>query len=678
MSAARHPSAKARAQQLREAIARADYEYYVLAAPSLPDAEYDRTFRELQALEQAHPDLVTADSPTQRVGGAVRSDLQKVRHAVPMLSIRTETDAGPDGARAFDARVRRELRLNDADPPVEYSAELKFDGLAINLRYEHGILVRAATRGDGEEGEDVTPNARTIRAVPLRLGGSHAAVIEVRGEVFLRRKEFELINERQREAGHKVFVNPRNAAAGFLRQLDAKATASRPLSFYAYGLGEVIGWQVPPTHSGLLDALAAMGVPVAEQRRVARGAEDLVAFHAEVAAQRDRLPFDIDGVVYKVNRLELQRELGFVSREPRWAVAHKYPAQEELTQVTGIDVQVGRTGKITPVARLAPVFVGGVTVSNATLHNEDYIRSLGLMIGDTVIVRRAGDVIPQVVSVLPDRRPKGARVFAMPTACPVCGSHVAREEGEKDLRCTGGLVCPAQRKQALLHFAGRRALDVEGLGDKLVEQLVDEGLVRTPADLFKLGLGTIAALERMAEKSAANLVASLERARSTTLERFIYALGIRHVGESTARDLARHFGSLEAVMEASEDELLQVPDVGPVVAASIVRFFAEPHNREVVEQLRAAGVHWPEGKRRHRAVGALAGKTVVLTGTLPHWTRDEARERIEAAGGKVSGSVSKKTDYVVAGDEAGSKLDKARELGVPVIDEAQLKSMLEN
>jgi DNA ligase (NAD+) len=678
MSAARHPSAKARAQQLREAIARADFEYYVLAAPSLPDAEYDRMFRELQALEQAHPDLVTADSPTQRVGGAVRSDLPKVRHAVPMLSIRTETDAGPDGARAFDSRVRRELGLNDADPPVEYSAELKFDGLAINLRYEHGILVRAATRGDGEEGEDVTPNARTIRAVPLRLGGSHAAVIEVRGEVFLRRKEFELINERQREAGHKVFVNPRNAAAGFLRQLDAKATASRPLSFYAYGLGEVVGWHVPPTHSGLLDALAAMGVPVAEQRRVARGAEDLVAFHAEIAAQRDRLPFDIDGVVYKVNRLELQRELGFVSREPRWAVAHKYPAQEELTQVTGIDVQVGRTGKITPVARLAPVFVGGVTVSNATLHNQDYIRSLGLMIGDTVIVRRAGDVIPQVVSVLPDRRPKGALAFAMPTACPVCGSKVAREEGEKDLRCTGGLVCPAQRKQALLHFAGRRALDVEGLGDKLVEQLVDEGLVRTPADLFKLGLGTIAALERMAEKSAANLVASLERARRTTLERFIYALGIRHVGESTARDLARQFGSLEAVMEASENELLQVPDVGPVVAASIVRFFAEPHNREVVEQLRAAGVHWPEGKRQHRAVGALAGMTVVLTGTLPHWTRDEAREQIEAAGGKVSGSVSKKTDYVVAGDEAGSKLDKARELGVPVIDEAQLKSMLGN
>jgi DNA ligase (NAD+) len=678
MSAASRGSPGARARWLREQIARADYEYYVLASPNLPDAEYDRLFRELQALEQAHPDLLTPDSPTQRVGGAVRSDLPKVRHAVPMLSIRTETDAGPNGARAFDARVRRELKLGDDDPPVEYCLELKFDGLAVNLRYEHGVLARAATRGDGEEGEDVTPNARTIRPIPLRLKDVDAAVIEVRGEVFLRRREFEQINERQREAGDKVFVNPRNAAAGFLRQLDAKSTASRPLSFYAYGLGEVVGWRTPTTHGAVLDALAAMGVPVASERRVVLGADALVAFHAEIAAQRDRLPFDIDGVVYKVNRLDLQRELGFVSREPRWAVAHKYPAQEELTQVTGIDVQVGRTGKITPVARLAPVFVGGVTVSNATLHNEDYIRSLGLMIGDTVIVRRAGDVIPQIVSVLPDRRPRDATSFAMPGACPVCGSSVMREEGEKDLRCTGGLFCPAQRKQALLHFAGRRALDIEGLGEKLVDQLVDEGLVKTPADLFKLGLGSIAGLERMAEKSAANILAALERARSTTLERFIYALGIRHVGESTARDLARHFGSLDAVMEASEDELLQVADVGPVVAASVARFFAERHNREVVEQLRAAGVHWKEGRAAPRVASSLAGKTFVLTGTLPNWTRDEAKERIEAAGGKVAGSVSKKTDFVVAGAEAGSKLDKAVELGVTVIDETGLKTMLED
>ncbi len=677
MPPARQDSASQRARRLRDQIARADHDYYVLDAPSIPDAEYDRLFRELQELEAAHPALVAPDSPTQRVGGAVRSDLPKVRHAIPMLSIRTETDAGPNGARAFDARVRRELGLTADDPPIEYSAELKFDGLAVNLRYEHGVLVRAATRGDGEVGEDVTPNARTIRAIPLRLHGVDAPVLEVRGEVFLRRRDFEQINERQREAGDKVFVNPRNAAAGFLRQLDAGVTASRPLSFYAYGVGDVSGWTPPSTHSAMLDTLASFGVPVAAERRVAGGADDLVAFHADIAARRDRLPFDIDGVVYKVNPLELQRQLGFVSREPRWAVAHKYPAQEELTQVTGIDVQVGRTGKITPVARLAPVFVGGVTVSNATLHNEDYIRSLGLMIGDTVIIRRAGDVIPQVVSVLPERRPKNARAFAMPLACPVCGSSVAREEGEKDLRCTGGLFCPAQRKQALLHFAGRRALDIEGLGDKLVEQLVDAELVRTPADLFKLGLGALAGLERMAEKSAANVLAALERARSTTLERFIYALGIRHVGESTARDLARHFGSLDAVMDATEEELLQVTDVGPVVAASIARFFAEPHNREVVEQLRAAGVQWPEVAPQRASAGALTGRTFVLTGTLPNWTRDEAKDRIEAAGGKVAGSVSKKTDYVVAGSEAGSKLDKARQLGIPIIDETHLRTMLE-
>jgi DNA ligase (NAD+) len=666
-----------RARRLREQIARADHEYYVLAAPTLPDAEYDRLFRELQSLEAAHPELVTPDSPTQRVAGAARSDLPKVRHAVPMLSIRTETDAGPNGARAFDTRIRRELGLDDADAPVEYCAELKFDGLAVNLRYEAGVLVGAATRGDGEVGEDITPNVRTVRAIPLRLGGEPAQVLEIRGEVFLRRRDFEQINERQREAGEKVFVNPRNAAAGFLRQLDARVTATRPLSFYAYGLGEVVGWSTPATHSGVLDALATMGVPVASMRRVARGADALVAFHAEVAGLRDTLAFDIDGVVYKVNRIDLQRQLGFVSREPRWAVAHKYPAQEELTVVTGIDVQVGRTGKITPVARLAPVFVGGVTVSNATLHNEDYIHSLGLMIGDTVIVRRAGDVIPQVVSVLADRRPADARAFVMPESCPVCGSSVLREEAEKDLRCTGGLFCPAQRKQALLHFAGRRALDIEGLGDRLVEQLVDEGLVKTPADLFKLGVGTIAGLDRMADRSAGNVIAALERARSTTLARFVYALGIRHVGEATARDLALHFGSLDALLAAGEDQLLRVPDVGPVVAASIARFFAEPHNREVIEQLRAAGVHWTEGPAQRRTVGALDGKTFVLTGALPNWTREEARERIEAAGGKVVGSVSKKTDFVVAGADAGSKLDKATQLGVTIVDEAQLKSMVE-
>jgi DNA ligase (NAD+) len=673
----------ARAAELRQLVERYNRAYYEQDAPLVPDAEYDRLFRELQAIEAEHPELQAPDSPTLRVGGKARSDLPAVRHAVPMLSIRTETDAGEGGALAFDARIRRELKLGPDDPAVEYAAELKFDGIAISLRYETGVLVRAATRGDGEVGEDVTPNVRTIRSIPLRLRTRDApAVLEVRGEVFMRRDEFERLNERQRAADEKVFVNPRNATAGFVRQLDSTVTASRPLSFYAYGLGEVDGWELPQTQSAILDALAALGVPVSDHRTVAHGAageHGLLAFHAQVAQQRDKLPFDIDGVVYKVNRLDLQRQLGFVSREPRWAVAHKFPAQEELTRVLGIDVQVGRTGKLTPVAKLAPVFVGGVTVSNATLHNEDFVRTLGVHVGDTVTVRRAGDVIPQVVAVLVDRRPRGAAPFSMPSQCPVCGSAVVRDEAEKDHRCSGGLFCPAQRKQALLHFAGRRALDLEGLGDKLVDQLVDADLVHTPADLFRLDLATLAALERMAEKSAANLLAALERARSTTLERFVYALGIRHVGESTARDLARHFGSLDALMRAGEDELLEVTDVGPVVADSVARFFAEPHNREVIRQLREAGVTWAEGPGaavRGAPAGRLAGRTFVLTGTLPVWTRDEAKERIETAGGKVSASVSKKTDYVVAGSDAGSKLARANELGVAVIDEAQLRELL--
>ncbi|HRZ02286.1 MAG TPA: NAD-dependent DNA ligase LigA [Burkholderiaceae bacterium] len=667
--------AAARAAELRGAIARADHEYYVLAAPRLPDAEYDRLFAELAALEAAHPELRTPDSPTQRVGGAPRADLPKVRHAVPMLSIRTETDASPAGADAFDARIRRELELTPEDAPVEYAAELKFDGLALNLRYEHGVLVQAATRGDGEVGEDVTPNVRTIRAIPLRLQLDPAPpVLEVRGEVFMRRADFERLNERQRAAGEKIYVNPRNAASGFLRQLDPGITAQRPLSFYAYGLGEVQGWALPASHSATLDALAAMGVAVSDHRATVQGAAGLREFHARVAAERDALPFDIDGVVYKVNSFDRQRRLGFVSREPRWAVAHKYPAQEMLTTVQDIEVQVGRTGKLTPVARLAPVFVGGVTVSNATLHNEDFIAQLGLMIGDTVTVRRAGDVIPEIVGVLPERRPPEARAFVMPAHCPVCGSAAVRDEGEKDTRCTGGLYCPAQRKQALLHFAGRRALDIEGLGDKLVEQLVDAGLVHTPADLFRLNADTLAGLERMGQKSAENLVAALARARSTQLARFVYALGIRHVGEATARDLARHFGSLEALIAADVQGLLEVRDVGPVVAESIAAFFAEPHNREVIAALRAEGVHWSEA-RTERAAGPLAGMTLVLTGTLPSLSRDEASALIEAAGGKVSGSVSKKTHFVVAGAEAGSKLEKARSLGVTVIDEAGLRAL---
>jgi DNA ligase (NAD+) len=673
----------ARAAELRATIQHHDHCYYVLDAPEIPDAEYDRLFRELQALEAAHPELLTPDSPTQRVGGAVLEGFTPVRHAVPMLSIRTETDTTEGGARAFDARVRRELGLAADDPAVDYACELKFDGLAINLRYVDGVLVQAATRGDGETGEDVTGNIRTVGAIPLRLAGVDAAVIEVRGEVYMRRDHFEALNERQREKGEKTFVNPRNAAAGAVRQLDPAIARQRPLSFFAYGLGEVRGWALPATHGATLDALAALGVPVEGHRRVVQGADGLVAFHAEIAALRDALPFDIDGVVYKVDRLDLQRTLGFVTREPRWAVAHKYPAQEQTTLLRGIEVQVGRTGKLTPVAKLEPVFVGGTTVSNATLHNEDEARRKDVRVGDTVIVRRAGDVIPEVVGVVADRRPADAGApFDMHALlggrCPVCGSAIVREEGEADWRCTGGLFCAAQRKQALLHFAGRRAMDIEGLGDKLVDQLVDGGVIRTLPELYKLGVAKLSALERMADKSAANLVAALEKSKHTTLPRFLYALGIRHVGEATAKDLARHFGALDRIMDASVDELLQVRDVGPVVAQSIRTFFEQPHNREVVEQLRAAGVHWDEHEGAPPAQTLpLAGKTVVLTGTLPTLSRDEAKAMLEAAGAKVAGSVSKKTDWVVAGEAAGSKLERARELGVAVIDEEGLRALLD-
>ena len=683
-------SATERAAALRAQIARHDRLYYELDAPEIPDAEYDRLFRELQALEAEHPALRTPDSPTQRVGGKPLSAFAPVRHVVPMLSIRTETDTESTGALNFDARVRRELKLDDTQPPVEYAAELKFDGLAINLRYEHGVLVLAATRGDGETGEDVTQNVRTIHEVPLTLVPQPPSqtpslfeppglpeVLEVRGEVYMRRDRFDAFNLRADAAGEKTLVNPRNAAAGSIRQLDPAIAARRPLSFFAYGLGEVQGWNVPATHAGVLDALAAFGLPVCEHRAVCSGADALAAFHARIAEARPGLPFDIDGVVYKVNSLALQQKLGFVTREPRWAVAHKYPAQEALTTVQDIEVQVGRTGKLTPVARLAPVFVGGVTVTNATLHNESEIRRKDVHVGDTVVVRRAGDVIPEVVSVLSDRRPPHARAFSMPMNCPVCGSDVVREEGEIDHRCTGGLYCAAQRKQALLHFAGRRAMDVEGLGDKLVEQLVDGGLIRSLPDLYRLGVLKLAELDRMADKSAENLVAALEKSKATTLGRFLFALGIRHVGEATAKDLARHLGSMDRIMEASEAELAQVPDVGPVVAASIHRFFAQPHNREVVEQLRAGGIEWEEGEMRV-ASGPLVGKTVVLTGALPTLSRDEAKDLLEAAGAKVAGSVSKKTDFVVAGTDAGTKLTKAQELGITILDESGLQSLLGN
>ncbi len=679
--------ARERAAALRAQLHHHAYLYYTLAAPELPDAEYDRLFQELQTLEQQYPELLTADSPTQRVLGQLLPGFAAVRHAVPMLSIRTETDTEASGVTTFDARVRKELGLTPAEPPVEYAAELKFDGLAVNLRYEQGVLVQAATRGDGETGEDITQNVRTIRQIPLRLRGEALpAVLEVRGEVYMRRDAFEALNERQREKiargarNEKTFVNPRNAAAGSLRQLDPAITVQRPLSFYAYAWGEVQGWEaMPDSHSGVLDAFAAFGLPVSQERVVSQGPQGLIAFHQQIAERRDSLPFDIDGVVYKVNRIALQRQLGFVSREPRWAVAHKYPAQEMLTVVRDIDVQVGRTGKLTPVAKLEPVFVGGVTVTNATLHNQEEANRKDVRIGDTVVVRRAGDVIPEVVSVVLEQRPEGALPFVMPDACPVCGSAVAREEGEVDTRCTAGIYCSAQRKQAVLHFAQRRALDIEGLGDKLVEQLVDGEIIHSLPDLYTLQLDTLSGLERMGEKSAHNLLDALEKSKSTTLARFVYGLGIRHVGETTAKDLARHFGSLDALLQADEAALLQVPDVGPVVADSLLRFLAEPHNREVLERLRALGVHWPESAGEAAAlasVSPLAGKTFVLTGTLPSMGRDEARELLEAAGAKVTGSVSKKTDYVVAGAEAGSKLDKAQTLGIPVLDQQGMLDLL--
>ena len=671
-------------EELRTLLQYHGHLYYVLDAPTLPDAEYDRLFRELQDLETQHPDLRTSDSPTQRVGGKPLAQFDSVRHAVPMLSIRTETDTQASGAQAFDARIRKELELADEAAPVQYVTELKFDGLAMSLRYENGVLVQAATRGDGEYGEDVTHNIRTIGQIPLRLKDA-PPLLEVRGEVYMRRDDFEALNARQRlriaagEKGEKTFVNPRNAAAGAVRQLDPAIAAQRPLRFFAYGLGLVQGGPAWATHSELLQALKAWGFPVAEQTSTALGADGLLDFYERTGAQRAQLPFDIDGVVYKVNSLALQQRLGFVSREPRWAVAHKYPAQEQITTVLGIDVQVGRTGKLTPVAKLAPVFVGGVTVTNATLHNEDEARRKDVRLGDQVIVRRAGDVIPEVVSVLPEsaQRPERGAIFTMPHICPVCGSAALREEDEADYRCTGGLFCSAQRKQAFLHFVQRRAVEVEGLGEKLVDQLVDAGLVSTLPDLYRLGFAAFAALDRMADKSANNLVEALEKSKATTLPRFLYGLGIRHVGEATAKALARHFGAIDAIMQASEADLLLVNDVGPTVAQSIHTFFAQAHNREVVEQLRACGLHWPAMEAASDAPKPLAGLTFVITGTLPTLGRDAAKALIEDAGAKVAGSVSKKTSFVLAGSEAGSKLDKALELGVPVIDEAALYKMLE-
>lgn len=665
--------------ELRAQLNQHLYNYHVLDAPTISDAEYDALYHALVALEAAHPELVTPDSPTQRVGAAPLDAFAAVAHRVPMLSL--SNAFSEDDIANFDRRCREGLGVDE----ITYACEPKFDGLAISLTYAHGVFVQGATRGDGATGEDVTLNLKTIPSIPLKVE-CDAARLEVRGEVLMQRRDFEKLNARQAAKGEKPFVNPRNAAAGSLRQLDPRLTAERPLSFFAYGVGEMDGVNLSPqqnTHSTTMDWLASLRFPVAHQREVVKGAAGLFAYFARIGAARPSLPFDIDGVVYKVNNLDQQEKLGWVSRAPRFAIAHKFPAEEATTVLEAIDVQVGRTGAITPVARLKPVFVGGTTVSNATLHNEDEITRKGILIGDTVVVRRAGDVIPEVAAVILSARPADARLFEMPMQCPECGSAIVKLDGEAVARCTGGLICPAQRKQALLHFAQRRAMDIEGLGDKLTDQIVEQNLVHTPADLYRLGVANLAALERMAEKSAQNLIEGIARSKSTTLQRFLFGLGIRHVGESTARDLARHFGSIDAIMDASMEALLEVNDVGPVVAQSIRRFFDERHNREVVEQLRACGVAWPEHAGQARAeestgaaLSPFAGKTVVLTGTLAGMSRDEAKERLEAAGAKVAGSVSKKTDFVVAGEEAGSKLDKARELGVRVLDEAEFLSLL--
>ena len=666
--------AKQRVAELREAIDHHSYLYHVLDAPEIPDVEYDRLFRELQELERAHPELIRPDSPTQRVGEAPVDGFSPAPHRVPMLSLDNAFD--DEELLDFDRRVRERL---DRDEPVEYAVEPKLDGAALSLIYERGILVRAATRGDGKTGEDVTHNARTIASIPLRLrGGDYPEILEVRGEVYMPRAGFEAFNEKARAAGEKTFANPRNAAAGSLRQLDPRMTASRPLDMFAYGVGAREGGPELLTHRQTLLRLRDWGLRICPEADLAIGADGCLAYHQAIMKRRDELDYDIDGVVYKVNDLALQADLGFVSRAPRWAVAHKFPAQEQLTVVEGIEWQVGRTGAVTPVARLTPVFVGGVTVSNATLHNIDDLSRKDVRVGDTVIIRRAGDVIPEVVQVIAERRKKGARRVKLPKVCPVCGSDVLRSEGEAVARCTGGLYCAAQRKEAIRHFASRRALDVEGLGDKLVDQLVERGWVTTPADVFSLTAEQLAGLDRMAEKSATKLVAAIERSRSTSLARFLFALGIRDVGEATATSLADYFGSLETLMSASEEDLQGVPDVGPIVASHVHTFFKQTHNLEVIDQMRSSGVHWPEhdGRPQTSEQLPLAELTVVITGMLESYTRDELKDRLQALGAKVTGSVSKRTSYLIAGDSPGSKLSKAEKLGVTVLDEEAVTSLL--
>ena len=663
-------------EALREQIRFHNHRYHVLDDPEIPDAEYDRLMRELQSLEAEHPELVTADSPTQRVGAQPVSAFGTVQHEVPMLSLDNAFSA--EELEDFHRRIIARLDLDESDSTIEYAAEPKLDGAAVSLLYEDGKLVRAATRGDGTTGEDITHNVRTIDSVPLvLLGDGYPERLEVRGEVFMPKAGFEAYNEKARAAGEKTFVNPRNAAAGSLRQLDPKLTAGRPLDMYVYSVGHVEGGKLPETHGKILDELQRWGLKSCPERRVVDGVGECLSYYDDLGRRRDELPYDIDGVVYKVNSIRLQQELGFVSRAPRWAIAHKFPAQEELTTVKAVEFQVGRTGAVTPVARLEPVFVGGVTVSNATLHNIDELHRKDVRVGDTVIVRRAGDVIPEVAGVIASRRPKGTRKVKLPNKCPVCGSRVEREDGEAVARCTGGLYCPAQRAQALMHFVSRRAMDIEGLGSKLIEQLVEADRLHTPADIFSLNEDEVAAMERMGEKSAANLIASIEKSKNTSLARFLFGLGIREVGEATAASLAAHYGRLDNIINAGEDDLQTVADVGPVVASRIRSFFDEAHNLEVIASLRDSGVRWPEHEpQAARGDGPLTGKTFVLTGTLPTMTRDTAKELIQEKGGKVTGSVSGKTDYVVAGDKAGSKLAKAEKLGVAVLNEDDLKALL--
>ena len=658
--------------KLRTEINEHNYRYHVLDAPSVPDAEYDCLFRELVELERAHPELVTPDSPTQRVGDKPLKSFPEVNHEIPMLSLDNAFDE--EGMTAFDRRVRERL----GEMKIDYLAETKLDGLAISLLYQAGKLTRAATRGDGSSGEDVTQNVRTIKSIPLSLRGTKIPdLIEIRGEVFMTRKGFEKLNRTQQDAGEKAFANPRNAAAGSLRQLDPKITAQRPLAFYAYGMGKCSDDYRAPTHGELLSDIRKWGVPSSPETKTVMGLTGCLAYYRAIEKRRQDLPYEIDGVVFKVNELELQEQLGFVSRAPRWAIAYKFPPQEVLTRVLDIGVQVGRTGALTPVARLEPVAVGGVTVTNATLHNEDEVRRKDVRIGDTVVIRRAGDVIPEVVKVIEDRRTRNAKKFAMPDHCPICHSNVTREKEEAVVRCSGGLYCPAQCIQSIIHFASRRAMDIDGLGDKLVEQLYQQELIRNVADLYSLTRDQVAGLERMGEKSADNFIAALDKSKDTQLDRFIYALGIREVGEATARNLALHFGSIEELSRASVEQLEQVPDVGPVVASHIRHFFAEQHNQETIDRLLAAGIHWP---KPDSPVGAspLQGKIFVLTGTLESMTRDGAKQKLQLLGAKVSGSVSGKTDYVVAGEAAGSKLTKARELGVEVLDETAFLKLLKD